>query len=128
MDELVARIRPILSKHFKPALLARMTIVPYFPIAPDALKGIARLKLGKLAARCKEAHNLELAIDDAVIDAIAARCTEVETGARNVDHIINGQLTPKLATEILTHLGSGTMPARITVSLAADGGFALSAE
>jgi type VI secretion system protein VasG len=122
-DDLVALIRPVLSKHFKPALLARMTIVPFYPIGPDALKEITRLKLGQLEKRLKENHRMAMVIDPKVIDAIAERCTEVETGARNVDHIINGSLLPKISSEILQQMSTGTLPDKITVTLDDKGEF-----
>jgi type VI secretion system protein VasG len=124
IDDLVALIRPVLSKHFKPALLARMTIVPFYPIGPDALKEIARLKLGQLEKRLKENHRMAMEIDPKVIDAIAERCTEVETGARNVDHIISGTLLPKISSEVLQQMSTGAMPDKITVRLDDKGEFA----
>jgi type VI secretion system protein VasG len=123
MDELLEAIRPTLSAHFKPALLARMTVIPYFNISAEALQTIARLKLGKLQQRVRDQHKTELVIDDAVVDAIARRCTEVETGARNVDHIITGSLMPKLANELLGRMSTGDLPERIVVGLDDDEGF-----
>lgn len=123
MSELVTMIRPILSKHFKPALLARMTIVPYFPLKQEALKGITRLKLGKLQRRLKEHHKVEFVISPDVVEAIAARCTEVETGARNVDHIIRGTLLPQISTEILQQMTTERMPSKLDLSLNEDGTF-----
>jgi type VI secretion system protein VasG len=122
-DDLVQLIRPVLSKHFKPALLARMTIVPFYPIGPDALKEIARLKLGQLEKRLKENHRMSMEIDPKVIDAIAERCTEVETGARNVDHIISGTLLPKISSEILQQMSTGSLPDKIKVTLDDKGDF-----
>ena len=123
IDDLVALIRPALSKHFKPALLARMTIVPFYPIGQDALKEITRLKLGQLEKRLKENHRMAMEIDPKVIDAIAERCTEVETGARNVDHIISGTLLPKISSVILQQMSTGTLPAKIVVKLDGSGDF-----
>jgi type VI secretion system protein VasG len=124
VDDLVALIRPTLSKHFKPALLARMTIVPFFPIGPDALKEIARLKLGQLEKRLRENHRMAMEVDPKVVEAIAQRCTEVETGARNVDHIITGSLLPKISTEILQQMSAGSLPDRVAVTLDGGGEFA----
>ncbi len=123
VDDLVALIRPALSKHFKPALLARMTIVPFFPIGPEALKEIARLKLGQLEKRLRDSHRMALDVDPKVVEAIAERCTEVETGARNVDHILSGTLLPRISTEILQQLSVGALPGRIRVGLAEGGEF-----
>ncbi len=124
VDALVAAIRPALSKHFKPALLARMTIIPFFPIAQDALREITRLKLGRLKARMKATHKMDLIFSDEVVAAIASRCTEVETGARNVDHIINGSMLPRISTAVLERMGQGALPPRLDVALDKDGAFA----
>jgi type VI secretion system protein VasG len=123
VDDLVTLIRPALSKHFKPALLARMTIIPFFPIGPDALKEIARLKLGQVEKRLRDTHRMAMQVDPKVIDAIAERCTEVETGARNVDHIISGSLLPRISTEILQQMTIGPLPEVVKVGLDDKGEF-----
>ena len=105
-DELVVACRPILSAHFKPALLARMQIVPFYPLIGEPLEKIVRLKLNKIGKRLREHQKLELGYSDDVVRSIAARCTEVETGARNIDHIINRTILPGLSTELLTQMGA----------------------
>jgi len=125
VDELVELIRPTLSRHFKPALLARMTIVPFYPVTGDALRSIAQLKLGKLQKRLADSHKVALEIAPAVLDAIVARCTEVETGARNVDHILAGTLLPLISSEILRRMADGPLPPRLTVSVASGGAFTI---
>ena len=124
-DELTSIIKPTLSAHFKPALLARMTVVPYVPIRPDALKGIARMKMGGIVSRAKAAHGMDLQITDKVIDAIADRCQEVESGARNVDHIIRGNLLPSMSRQLLEKMSGDQMPSTLKVTIGADGGFAM---
>ncbi|WP_368642171.1 type VI secretion system ATPase TssH [Castellaniella ginsengisoli] len=104
LEAIEAAIRPILSQHFKPALLARMTVVPFLTLKADALKGIVRLKLDKLARRMQQNNKIRLEIDEAVIDAITQRCTEVDTGARNIDFILRGTLLPMLSNTLLTHM------------------------
>ncbi len=121
--DLVAAIRPVLSKHFKPALLARMTVVPFYPIGADAMREIVRLKLDHLRGRLHESHRMALEHDPRVEEAIAERCTEVETGARNVDHILNGTLLPRISTEILTQMSRGPLPERLRVGLDDRGDF-----
>ena len=66
-----------------------MVIVPYYPIRDEALKLIIQLKLGKIKRRLMENHRIELLYDSALIDAVASRCTEVESGARNVDNVLD---------------------------------------
>ena len=120
-EALAAAIRPQLSKHFKPALLARMTIIPFFPLKAAVLQDIARLKIAKMAARLKEAQKIDLITPDDVIVAVAARCTEAESGARNVDHIIAGNLMPLISTELLSRMGAGQKLSTLTVALSGDG-------
>jgi type VI secretion system protein VasG len=128
-DELVALVKPPLSAYFKPALLARMTVVPYIPIRPEALVGIVSKKLGQVAARAKETHDIELVILPAVPEAIAARCREVESGARNVDHILRGTILPLLSSAILRNIAEETAHVRLRLGVdGASGDFTCTAE
>jgi len=122
-EELLAAIRPTLSQHFKPALLARMTIVPFFILSPDVLKEIVVLKLNGLGKRLFENHRVKFEYDPAVVDQIAARCTEVETGARNIDHILSGTLLPRISTEILQQMTIGPLPDKLKVGIGESGDF-----
>jgi len=125
MDAVLSAVRPILSQHFKPALLARMNVVPYFSLNPEAMKLITSLKLGKLEKMLLANNKMKLSYDDAVVDQIAARCTEVETGARNIEYILNGNVLPKMSKEILMHMTEGGMPAAVHLGVDEDGSFAM---
>ena len=122
VDAVMGAIRPLLSDHLKPALLARMAVVPYYTLDPDSLKDIVRIKLNKLSARLATNHRMQLTYSDSAVDQIAARCTEVETGARNVDLILN--LTVLVVKGvILAHMSTATPPSTVRLDLAEDGGF-----
>jgi len=123
IEDLQAAIYPHLRQHFKPALLARMTIVPFFTLGRDILKSIARLKLGKLGARLGAAHRAEWFVDEPVYDAIADRCTEVDLGARNIDHIVDREVLPVLARKLLEEFAQDRQPAKATMSLDDQGAF-----
>jgi type VI secretion system protein VasG len=118
VETLTEAIRPILSRHFKPALLARMTVTPFFLLDPGFMKEIVTLRLEKLATRLFESNKMQLTYADQVVERIADRCTEVETGARNIDHIMRGTILPQLSEKILMQMGSGEMPS--TVRLGVD--------
>lgn len=122
-EELLAAIRPSLSQHFKPALLARMNIVPFFILSPEVLKDIVILKLNQLGRRLLENHRVRFEYEDAVVEQIAARCTEVETGARNIDHILSGTLLPRISTEILQQMTIGPLPDKLKVGITDEGDF-----
>jgi type VI secretion system protein VasG len=123
VEDLAAAIRPVLSKHFKPALLARMTIVPFYSIDRESMKGIVKLKLGHLGRRLADNHGITLDCPESVIDQIAQRCTEVETGARNIDHIMQGNLLPKISTEILQKMAEGKLPEKLEIQIDGSGEF-----
>jgi type VI secretion system protein VasG len=125
VDEIMNAIRPALIKHFKPALLGRMTVVPFYPISMDAMKEIVALKLGQVGKRLMESQRMKFDLDPAVIELISQRCTEVESGARNIDHIINGTLLPMMSTEILERMGSGTLTDSLRVEIDAENNFSL---
>jgi type VI secretion system protein VasG len=122
-DELAEALRPVLYKHFKPAFLGRLKVVPYYPISDEVLAKIIRLKLERIAARVAANHQAGFAYDGKLVDAVLARCTEVDSGARNVDHILNGSLLPEIAEAVLTRMADGQALARIQVSASKSGDF-----
>ena len=126
LETVSTAIRPILSNHFKPALLARMTVAPYFTLPSEILKDIVILKLEGLVKRLAETHKMKLAYSQKVVDQIAARCTEVETGARNIDYIMTGSIMPRMSQEILTRMGEGTTPSEVHLDVTEDGSFEIS--
>jgi type VI secretion system protein VasG len=79
--------------------------------------------MNKLVQRLEETHRMKLVYSDKVVEQIAARCTEVETGARNIDYIMNGSIMPRMSQEILTCMGKGAMPTDVRLDLAKDGSF-----
>lgn len=123
LQEVTEAIRPILSRHFKPALLARMTVVPFYALDPSCMADIVTLKLGKLAERMAENSRTPLTWTPDVVETIAARCVEVESGARNIDHIMRGTIMPLLSHELLARMGDADQPAALGLEVAADGGF-----
>ncbi len=116
-DGLLLAMKPELNKIFKPAFLGRLLIVPYFPVRDENLKQIIRLKLGKIVRRLRETHKVEMTYDDALLNEIASRCTEVESGARNVDNILSNTLLPELSRQILGRLAEGTAIENVAVSV-----------
>jgi type VI secretion system protein VasG len=116
-------VRPILSHHFKPALLARMNVIPYKILPAAVLKDIVVLKLDKLVRRLSSTHKIAMTYSQAVVEQIAARCTEVETGARNIDYIMSGTILPRMSQEILASMSAGEMPSSVRLDLDDAGGF-----
>jgi type VI secretion system protein VasG len=121
--ELAEILRPDLLKSFKPALLGRMTVVPYFPLSDEVIRHIIKLQMKRVGERLHANHRAVFTYDDTVIDTIASRCKDVESGARNVDQIITGTLLPSIAREFLTRLAEGQAVERVTVGVEADGQF-----
>lgn len=120
-EGLLEALKPDLLEYFKPAFLGRVTIVPFFPLQDEALIKIIRLKLGKIAKRVQENYNAELTCTDNFVGTIAARCQDVDTGARNIDHILEGNLLPKLSAEFLTKISEGEAMTKVVVDTADDG-------
>ncbi|NRR30315.1 type VI secretion system ATPase TssH [Oxalobacteraceae bacterium] len=116
-------IRPHLMKQFKPAFLGRLKVIPYYPIGDDVLVQIIALKLGKIQQRIAANHKAEFSYDEALVEAVLARCTEVDSGARNVDNILNGTLLPEIAESVLAKMAEGTTIAKIKVSANKQGQF-----
>jgi type VI secretion system protein VasG len=121
---LVNALKPELNKLFKPAFLGRLVIVPYFPIRDEGLQRIIVLKLGKIQRRLKETHNIDLTYDRALVEEVGRRCTEVESGARNVDNILTNTLLPDISKQLLSRMAEGQEPEAIHISIGENGAFA----
>ncbi|MBK1714329.1 type VI secretion system ATPase TssH [Rubrivivax gelatinosus] len=122
-DVLAEALRPVLYKSFKPAFLGRLKVVPYYPIGDAVLEQIIRLKLDRIARRVAGNHRADFRYDDKLVEAVLARCTEVDTGARNIDHILNGTLLPEVAEQVLARMADGAAIERIKVTAARNGDF-----
>lgn len=109
-------LRPALTQFFRPALLGRMTIVPYMSLRPEIMRDLVDMKLSRIAGRLLTQHRIPLHWSEEVVSAIAASCTAVDTGARNIDHIINASLLPRIASVLLGGMGNAGQ-ARISVGL-----------
>ena len=123
MAGIALAIKPELNKIFKPAFLGRMMVIPYFPVRDENLKQIVRLKLGKIVRRIAETHRIKLDFDETLISEVAARCTEVESGARNVDNILSNTLLPEVSRQVLQHMAEGDPISRIAISIGEGGRF-----
>lgn len=105
-DSLAELIRPTLARFLKPALLARMEVIPYVGIAPDVLGEIVRSKLERVRTRLSETQGIRFGYDDDLVDFIAGRCTDANSGARNIDYVINRYVLPSMARDVLSFLGA----------------------
>jgi len=122
-DALAELLRPTLYKAFKPAFLGRMKVVPYYPISDDVLAEIITLKLGRIRDRVAINHKATFQWDSALVESVLARCTEVDAGARAVDHILNGTLLPQIAESVLTRMAEGDSVEKIKVGVGKNGEF-----
>ncbi|MCC6343860.1 MAG: type VI secretion system ATPase TssH [Bryobacterales bacterium] len=125
-EGLVKAIKPELDKVFKPAFLGRLVIIPYYPIRDEAMKNIIRLKLGKIQRRLQENHKIELTVTPELVDEVAKRCTEVESGARNVDNILTNTLLPDISRQLLAAMAEGVKLGEIHVAVGENGQFVYS--
>ncbi|MGB9487605.1 MAG: type VI secretion system ATPase TssH [Terriglobia bacterium] len=122
-EAVVKALKPELNKTFKPAFLGRMVVIPYYPIRDESLKQIVVLKLGKIQRRIQENHKIQLTYDPSLVDAVASRCTEVESGARNVDNILTNTLLPDISRQLLGRMSEGEKISALHVGVGPDGAF-----
>ena len=111
-------LRKPLLKTFPAALLGRLVVVPYYPITDDVLKLIIRLQLGRIERRVRENHGVPFIYSDDVVNLIAERCTEVESGARTVDAILTNTLLPEISRELLSRFLEGKKAVQVQVGAA----------
>jgi type VI secretion system protein VasG len=122
-EKLVDCLRPELLKHFKPAFLGRLIVIPYYPIGDSVMRDIIRLQLGRIASRVRQNHRADFGYDDSLVEAIMSRCTEVDSGARNVDHILSRTVLPEMSREVLTRMAEGATLDRVRITSDPAGNF-----
>ena len=120
-QRLTEMLRPELLEQFKPAFLGRLKIVPYYPIRDENMRLIVKLKLNRIAKRMLENRNVFLVYDEGLIESIAGRCKEVESGARNVDHVLTNTLLPEMSKELLSRMAKGEQIKEVNVSVSGEG-------
>ncbi|UIF87512.1 type VI secretion system ATPase TssH [Cupriavidus sp. UYPR2.512] len=125
---LMEAIRPLLADHFQPALLARFQTVVYRPLSPQAMTTIVRMKLGKVANRIARRFGVPLQCDDTLVAELVQACLLPDTGARNIDSLLNQQILPVLSRELLVRMGGQRVPAAIQLSFSETDGIGVSFE
>jgi type VI secretion system protein VasG len=116
-------LRQPLLKVFPAALLGRLVVIPYFPLSDAMLRSIIRLQLSRIQQRIGANRDISFSYDEAVVDLIASRCTELESGGRMVDAILTQTLLPEISRELLTRLMEAVPAQKIQVTVK-DGNFA----
>ena len=105
-ERLASALRPELLKVFKPAFLGRVTVVPYFPLSDATLRTIIKLQLGRIQRRIADTYGTRLDYSADVVEAIASRCTESESGARNIENVLTHGILPEVSTRFLERLAN----------------------
>lgn len=125
-EELIELLRPELLKQFSPAFLGRLALVPYYHLGDEQIRAIVNLKLGKLSKRFALNHRADFSWDDEVTEVITARCTEVDSGARNIDHILAHSVLPELSRQVLERISMAAPFASVHMAVERTGGFRFS--
>ncbi len=94
-------LRPIIREHFQPALLARFQTVIYTPLGKDALRKIVEMKLNKVASRLQKHYKIVFNVGEKLYDTLVSACLLPDTGARNIDSILNQQILPVVSNLLL---------------------------
>lgn len=119
-DALATALRPELLKVFPPALLGRLSVLPYYPLSKDMLAGIVRLHLARIERRIRDNHGIALTIDPAVVDHIVERCTEAASGGRMIDAILTNSMLPDMSVALLERRMRGDEVRSIAVAVDGD--------
>ncbi len=110
-----------LTDHFQPALLARCKVVPFLPLGPEHLGKIVVLKLMKLSKRLMDRHKLAFAVAPEVVRVIVQMCTVSQSGARNIDNILDQRLMPEISRQLLAQMAANVVYTHLFVGVTPEG-------
>ncbi|KGT89622.1 type VI secretion system ATPase TssH [Enterobacter cancerogenus] len=119
-------LHPILRDHFQPALLARFQTVIYRPLGAPALREIVSIKLGQVAKRLQRHYGLQCHIEESLYDTLVSACLLPDSGARNIDSLLNQQILPVLSQTLLLQLAQQEKPSHLTLGFDDETGITLS--
>ena len=122
-DDLLEELRPYMNQYFRPEFLGRVKPIVFIPLTKEVMKPIVELKLGKIRKKLSANRGLEVEFNKAVIDDIVDSCTRAETGARNIDAIVDRKLAPEISVQLLGFMAEGKSPSKLVVSKAKDGSY-----
>lgn len=122
-EELIELLGPELRSYFPAALLGRLVTVPYYPLGDEQIVDIIELKLAEIQKRVWEQHNADLTYEPGIVKIIADRCTEVDTGARNIDYILSDTMLPELSLRVLEQMAERRPLTAVHVRLGDNGQF-----
>ena len=123
-EDLLEELRPYMNQYFRPEFLGRVKPIVFLPLASDVMSFIVTMKLNKLAKRLETNQRMQVTFDAPVVEWITAACTRAETGARNIDAIIDRTLGPDISVQLLTFMAEGESPESLHVTLGEDDQFA----
>ncbi len=118
-------LRPILRNHFQPALLARFQTVIYRPLMEPAMRTVVKMKLSQVSERLHRHYGLTMHIDEALYDALTAACLLPDSGARNIDSLLNQQVLPMLSKQLLAAMAAKQKPLSLRVRWSEEEGVGL---
>jgi type VI secretion system protein VasG len=107
-EDIAKALREPQLKIFPAALLGRIVSIPYYPLSDEVLHLIIVLQLKRIVKRMAENHDIPLTYTDAVLELIAARCTELESGGRMIDAILTNTVLPQISRELLMRMADET--------------------
>ncbi|HKO47712.1 MAG TPA: type VI secretion system ATPase TssH [Polyangiaceae bacterium] len=116
--EITERLRAPMLQVFPAALLGRMVVIPYYPLGDEMLKSIISLQLERVSQRVMERYAVPLDYDQSVVDLVAERCSEVESGGRAIDAVLTNSLLPQVSRELLSFTLQGQPVTRVAVRVA----------
>ncbi len=121
-------LRPILRDHFQPALLARFQTLIYRPLNAPALRTIVEMKLAQVANRLKKHYGLHCTLEASLYDTLVAACLLPDTGARNIDSLLNQQILPVLSQQLLSRMSEQQRTTSLTLGWHEEDGITLTFE
>jgi type VI secretion system protein VasG len=122
-DDLLEELRPYMNQYFRPEFLGRVKPIVFLPLSRDVMKPIVEMKLNRIKKRLLENRGLEVQFSNEIIEDIVESCTRAETGARNIDAIVDRRLAPEISAQLLGFMAEGKSPSALSITTSEDGSF-----
>jgi len=113
-------LREPLLKIFPPALLGRLVVIPFYPLNDEMIRAISEIQLGRIRQRIEDHHHVPFHYGEDVIQLIASRCTDLDSGGRMIDAILTNTVLPTISGEILHRMVEGKEITQVNITVEND--------
>jgi type VI secretion system protein VasG len=100
-NEFEQKLHQDLIKHFRPAFLGRVSVVPYMPLNEEQIRSIIDQRLSALGDRYEKGYGQSISFGSNLVTVVVENCMNAAVGVRLVDQFISEKIVASISKHVL---------------------------